>query len=196
MFFCNIWPKQTFLPLFLGSLIEPIGLGLLTVALKKGSVGFIQGMLAVSGVGTGLRLMPGTLHAVGVRPKRIAQSLSIMSFAIPFGGTLGLAIMGSVFNNKLAIGLAYQGRSNNATSSLDYINGFKSRGTSFRKREGKKCSCLGVLCNFSIHIAWWSLGFWAWECTHNKFKANRRSWKSWEERSSGGRGCKKQERDY
>lgn len=44
--------------------------------------------------------MPGTLHAVGVNPLRIAQSLSIMSFALPFGGTLGLAIMGSVFNNK------------------------------------------------------------------------------------------------
>ncbi|KAK6532091.1 hypothetical protein TWF694_003253 [Orbilia ellipsospora] len=106
MFICNVYPKQTWLPLFFGSWIEPIGLGLLTYALRTRNVAMVNGFLALSGVGTGIRFMPGTLHAVGMEPKRIARVVSLMGFVLPLGGTLGLTMMGSVFNNKLSEGFA------------------------------------------------------------------------------------------
>lgn len=106
MFICNVYPKQTWMPLFLGSWIEPIGLALLTYALTKRNVVLVNIFLALSGVGTGIRFMPGTLHAVGIEPTRIAPVISLMSFVVPLGGTLGLSIMGSVFNNKMASGFA------------------------------------------------------------------------------------------
>lgn len=46
--------------------------------------------------------MPGTLHISGVWPEKIAPAMSLMRFALPFGGTLSLTIMGAVFNNKLS----------------------------------------------------------------------------------------------
>lgn len=59
-------------------------------------------MMAVAGAGTGMRFMPATLHVAGIWPDRIAPAMSIMRFSLPFGGTLALTIMGSVFNNKMA----------------------------------------------------------------------------------------------
>ena len=102
MFICNIWPKQTFWPLFLGSTLEPLGVGMLTWALSNGKITVVDGMLGFAGVGTGLRMMPGLLHAVALRSRFKARSLAVMSFALEFGGTIGIAIMGSVFNNKLS----------------------------------------------------------------------------------------------
>jgi hypothetical protein len=59
-------------------------------------------MMVLAGAGTGLRLMPVNLHTAGVWPEKIAPAMSLMRFALPFGGTLGLTIMGSVFNNRLS----------------------------------------------------------------------------------------------
>ncbi|EPS36487.1 hypothetical protein H072_9999 [Dactylellina haptotyla CBS 200.50] len=106
IFICNVYPKQTWLPMFLGSWIEPLGLGLLAYALTIRNVAMVNGFLALSGVGTGIRFMPGTLHAVGMEPKRIARVVSLMGFVLPLGGTLGLTMMGSVFNNELAKGFS------------------------------------------------------------------------------------------
>lgn len=58
--------------------------------------------MVVAGAGTGIRFMPCTLHVSGIWAEKIAPAMSVMRFALPFGGTLGLTIMGSVFNNKLA----------------------------------------------------------------------------------------------
>jgi hypothetical protein len=102
MFLCNIWPKATFWPLFFGSTLEPLGVGMLTWALSNGRIRVVDGMLGFAGVGTGLRFMPGMLHAVGLRSRFKARGLATMSFASVFGGTVGIAIMGSVFNNKLS----------------------------------------------------------------------------------------------
>lgn len=102
MFLCNRWPKETFWPLFFGSTLEPVGIGMLTWALSRGRVGVVDGMLGFAGIGTGLRLMPGLLHAVGLRSRFKARGLAVMSFTQVFGGTVGIAIMGSVFNNKLS----------------------------------------------------------------------------------------------
>lgn len=99
---CNFWPRGTFLPLFLGSTIEAVGLGLLAWAMSTGHVASIYGMVAFSGVGTGLRFMPGTLHAVGFFPENIASIVSFMGIAMPFGGAVALTIMTTVYNNLAA----------------------------------------------------------------------------------------------
>lgn len=78
--------------------------------------------------------MPGTLHVSGIWAEKIAPAMSVMRFALPFGGTLALTIMGSVFGNKFAdaaagaLGGAVDvkaggggGRGGIDTQSLDYI---------------------------------------------------------------------------
>ena len=65
MMFCNFWPRQTFLPLFLGSVTEATGISVLAWALHQGHPTTIAFMMAFTGAGTGLRFMPGTLHGVG-----------------------------------------------------------------------------------------------------------------------------------
>ncbi|OJD18915.1 hypothetical protein AJ78_01101 [Emergomyces pasteurianus Ep9510] len=102
MFACNVWPAQTFAPLSAGTLVETLGVGLLTWAVTTRNIPVINGMMAVAGAGTGLRFMPSSLHVAGIWPDKIAPAMSIMRFCLPFGGTLALAIMGSVFNNKMA----------------------------------------------------------------------------------------------
>lgn len=99
MFFGNVWPRGTYLPLFLGSTIEAVGIGLLAWALSTGRVACIYGMVAFSGVGTGLRFMPGTLHAVGFFPDSVASIVSLMGVATPFGGAVALTVMSTVYNN-------------------------------------------------------------------------------------------------
>jgi hypothetical protein len=102
MFLCNIWPKATFWPLLFGSTLEPLGMGMLAWALSRGRINVVDGMLGFAGVGTGLRIMPGMLHVVGLRSRFKARGLATMSFTYVFGGTVGIAIMASVFNNKLS----------------------------------------------------------------------------------------------
>lgn len=102
--FCNAWPRNTFLPLFLGSTLEAVGIGLLAWSLWTGHVASIYGMVAFSGVGTGLRFMPGTLHAVGFFPDSIASIVSLMGIAMPFGGAVALTIMSTVYNNLQTMG--------------------------------------------------------------------------------------------
>lgn len=102
MFFCNVWPRSTFLPLLLGSALEAVGIGLLAWAMLTGHVASIYGMVALSGVGTGLRFMPGTLHAVGFFPDSIASIVSLMGIATPFGGAVALTVMTTVYNNLAA----------------------------------------------------------------------------------------------
>ncbi|KAL3461957.1 major facilitator superfamily domain-containing protein [Aspergillus heterothallicus] len=101
MFLCNITPAQTFYPLTLGTLLETLGLALVTWGISSKQTSIINGMMVLAGAGTGIRMMPANLHAAGIWPDRLAAALSLMRFALPFGGTVGITIMGSVFNNKL-----------------------------------------------------------------------------------------------
>ncbi|KAL7624342.1 hypothetical protein AAE478_005904 [Parahypoxylon ruwenzoriense] len=100
---CNVWPRQTFLPLFLGSVIEAVGVGMMAWALYFEHTATIYGMMALTGAGTGLRFMPGSLHAVGFFPEYISTVISVMGVATTFGGTLALTIMSTVFNNTSGI---------------------------------------------------------------------------------------------
>lgn len=47
---------------------------------------------------------PASLHVIGFFPEHIATVVSLMAVALPFGGTLALTIMATVFNNTSGIG--------------------------------------------------------------------------------------------
>jgi len=128
MYMCNVFPRQTFFPLWVGSILEGAGFAVLAWATKERKSVLVNVMMGVSGAGTGMRMMPGTLHAAGVWPKRKAAVISLMDFSIPFGGTLAITIMSSVFYNKFNNGInsTVTGNgdigSHNSTSSINAIN--------------------------------------------------------------------------
>ncbi|XP_014550979.1 hypothetical protein COCVIDRAFT_42618 [Bipolaris victoriae FI3] len=103
---CNVWPGQTFFPLFIGSVVEAVGLALLTYSVSIRYTTLVSVFLAVAGVGTGLRFMPVALHAAGVWSTRVPSMQSLLSFMLPLGETVGISMMGSVFSNKLSTFLA------------------------------------------------------------------------------------------
>lgn len=116
VFMCNVYPRQTFTPLFLGSIIEAVGITVLAWALNDGHTAAIFGMMALSGAGTGMRFMPGSLHGIGFFPNNIASVIALTSFAVPLGGTLAMTVMDTVFNNKMG-GLGPASSSNSTSSS-------------------------------------------------------------------------------
>ena len=101
MYLCNRQPRQTFFPLLVGSIVEGVGLALLTYSVSIRHQTNVKVFLAVSGAGTGLRFMPVVLHAAGTWSSRIPSMQSLLSFMLPLGETLGISMMGSVFSNKL-----------------------------------------------------------------------------------------------
>ncbi|KAM6511675.1 hypothetical protein FALCPG4_016676 [Fusarium falciforme] len=101
---CNYSPRQTWHPIMLGAVIEAIGLGVLAWALWKEHDPTVYGMMVLTGVGIGIRLMPVPLHGMAYFPKRIAAVISLMEVSDPFGGTLGLTIMTTVLNNVAGVG--------------------------------------------------------------------------------------------
>ena len=102
MYLCNVFPRKTFPPLFLGHLALPISLAVLISALDSRNVPLVSGMMALSGFGNGLTFMPVTLHAIAKHPDNLAVIVGAIQFFEPFGGTVAMAVMGSVLNNKLA----------------------------------------------------------------------------------------------
>lgn len=119
---CNTWPAQTFFVLVAGTIQETIGIAILTWAMHSSNNSVVKGIMVLAGSGTACRFMPLSLHIAGVWPKKLAPAMSLMRFAQPFGGTLALTIMGSVFNNKFSVA-ANNGVNINIhdTSSLDSI---------------------------------------------------------------------------
>jgi hypothetical protein len=99
---CNRWPRQTFSPLLIGSIIEGVGLALLTYSISIRHTTMVKVFLAIAGAGTGLRFMPIALHAAGIWSTLIPSMQSLLSFMVPLGETVGIAMMGSVFSNKLS----------------------------------------------------------------------------------------------
>ncbi|KAJ4352889.1 hypothetical protein N0V95_003864 [Ascochyta clinopodiicola] len=101
MYLCNVRPAQTFLPLFVGSIVEGVGLAVLTYAVSVRHGSLVSIFLAISGAGTGLRFMPVVLHAAGIWSTRVPAMQSLLSFMLPLGETIGISMMGAVFSNKL-----------------------------------------------------------------------------------------------
>ncbi|ELQ41482.1 hypothetical protein OOU_Y34scaffold00276g7 [Pyricularia oryzae Y34] len=104
MFLCNRYPRNTFVPTMFGSIVEAVGVGMLAWALYHEDTPTIYGMMALTGVGTGVRFLSVQLHVIGVFRNSIATVVSLMAVTLPFGGTLGLTIMTTVFNNESGIG--------------------------------------------------------------------------------------------
>jgi hypothetical protein len=130
MFLCNKWPRQTFFPLLWGSIVEGVGLALLTYSISIRNQTMVKAFLAVAGAGTGLRFMPVVLHAAGVWSTRIPSMQSLLSFMLPLGETIGISMMGAVFSNKLSMSLSDIARRtpnlnlpSSALPSLKILNG-------------------------------------------------------------------------
>ncbi|KAL4875869.1 major facilitator superfamily domain-containing protein [Aspergillus karnatakaensis] len=143
VYLCNNPPAQTFFPLTLGTVAETIGLALVTWGIRTQQTNIINGMMVLAGAGTGIRMMPANLHAAGVWPDRLAAALSLNRFALPFGGTIGITIMGSVFNNKLSGymgsggGVSAQDLGHGGAESLDYINSLPASVQEEIRRRGR-----------------------------------------------------------
>jgi MFS family permease len=102
MFVCNVYPRQTFWPLLSGTVIETAGIAVLAYGVKARDQTLVNVMMAIAGAGTGMRFMPSSLHLSGMFRPRLAPVYSLLRFALPFGGTLALTIMGSVFQNQMS----------------------------------------------------------------------------------------------
>ncbi|KAG9776319.1 hypothetical protein KCU88_g4911, partial [Aureobasidium melanogenum] len=102
VYVCNVRPRQTFWPLLVGTVIETAGISTLAYAVKSRNATLVNVMMVVAGAGTGLRFMPSNLHLAGMFRDRLAPVYSLLRFSMPFGGTLALTIMGSVFQNQMS----------------------------------------------------------------------------------------------
>ncbi|KAL1835367.1 hypothetical protein VTK73DRAFT_5704 [Phialemonium thermophilum] len=100
MFTTNVWPRQTLPPLLLGAVTSAVGITVLAYAIDRENTPLLYGMMALTGHGVGLRMNPGSLHGLAYFPKLTAQVSFLVSFAMPFGGTVALTLMSTVFNNK------------------------------------------------------------------------------------------------
>lgn len=116
---CTWKPRQTFWPLFLGTLVETGAMAALAAAVKMRNATFVNVMMGVAGAGTGVRFMPFNLHLAGMFRDQLAPVFSLLRFAMPFGGTLALTIMGSVFQNEMS---AYFG-SSDVRSQMGGVSG-------------------------------------------------------------------------
>jgi MFS family permease len=104
MFSSNVWPRQTIPALLLGSLTSSVGITVLAWAVHVGKTSVIYGMMALVGHGVGIRMNPASLHGLAYFPTMTAQISCLVSFAVPFGGLVGLTIMSTVFTNKSGSG--------------------------------------------------------------------------------------------
>ncbi|KFZ19197.1 hypothetical protein V502_03789 [Pseudogymnoascus sp. VKM F-4520 (FW-2644)] len=98
---CNYWPGQTFWALFMGTIFQTAGIAALGAAVNLRDETFVAVMMALTGAGTGAIFMPSNLHLAGMFREHLAPAYSLMRFSLPFGGTIALAIMNSVFQNRL-----------------------------------------------------------------------------------------------
>jgi hypothetical protein len=150
MFACNKFPLQTFFPLLLGTIIEPLGITLLTIALNGNNLSVVYGMLALTGVGTGLRFMPGTLHGIAYFPDQIASIVSMMSLTTSLGGTIATTLMLNIFNNTLRTsGISFTGAD---SSSFDAIAGMSAQQQDFLREKART----------GIVLAFYALSAFCW----------------------------------
>ncbi|KAJ5725110.1 Major facilitator superfamily domain general substrate transporter [Penicillium malachiteum] len=103
MFACNFWPRQTLPILLVGSIATAVGITVLASAVHKSQTDLIYGMMALVGFGVGSRMNPASLHGLAFFPTMTAQVTSLVAFALPFGGLVGLTIMSTVFENKSGV---------------------------------------------------------------------------------------------
>ncbi|KAK2616999.1 hypothetical protein QQS21_000088 [Conoideocrella luteorostrata] len=103
VFSSNIWPRQTLPPLVFGATTTAVGITVLAWAINTSNANVVYGMMALIGQGVMIRMNPGSLHCLAYFPSMTARIACLSSFAIPFGGLVGLTIMSTVFNNKSGV---------------------------------------------------------------------------------------------
>lgn len=94
---------MTFPSVLLGTVVEAIGIGLLAWGIYVERNPVVFGMMALVGCGSGMRFMASPLHGIGLFRNFRASVIALMAVAVPFGGTIGLTIMSTVFNNTSGI---------------------------------------------------------------------------------------------
>ncbi|KAK0710480.1 major facilitator superfamily domain-containing protein [Apiosordaria backusii] len=93
MFWINVWPRQTFPALLLGTITTAVAISVLPYACWTEKTSLIYGMMALAGYGVGTNTNPGSLHGLAYFPQMTAAITCIVTFAVPFGGTIALTIM-------------------------------------------------------------------------------------------------------
>ncbi|KAK0713185.1 major facilitator superfamily domain-containing protein [Lasiosphaeria miniovina] len=102
IFFTNKWPRQTLPSLLLGAVASAVGITVIAVEIGTAQprTAVLYAMMAIVGVGVGIRFNPGALHGLAYFPTMTAQISCLVSFAFPFGGTITLTLMSTVLNNR------------------------------------------------------------------------------------------------
>lgn len=100
MFFINVWPRQTMPVLLFGGISSAVGITVLSYACSTDNTPLIYGMMALTGYGVGTNTNPGSLHGLAFFPSMTAAITCIVTFAVPFGGTVALTLISTVFNNR------------------------------------------------------------------------------------------------
>ncbi|KAK3376576.1 major facilitator superfamily domain-containing protein [Lasiosphaeria ovina] len=102
IFFTNKWPRQTLPSLLLGAVASAVGITVIAVEIGTAQprTPVLYAMMAIAGVGVGIRFNPGALHGLAYFPTMTAQISCLVSFAFPFGGTITLTLMSTVLNNR------------------------------------------------------------------------------------------------
>lgn len=103
MFWINVWPRQTLPAFLLGTVTSAVAISVLPYACWTEKTSVVYGMMALAGFGVGTNTNPGSLHGLAYFPHMTAAITCIVTFAVPFGGTIALTIMSTVFNNRSGI---------------------------------------------------------------------------------------------
>ncbi|KAK6612251.1 MFS-type transporter C16A3.17c 1 [Botrytis cinerea] len=147
--------------------IPGLAVGVYLAISLLGHLPTIYGMLALTGVGTGIRLMPGTLHAIGHYPTQIAPLVSMMSLSSSLGGTLALTIMLNIFNNHLSSsGISVSGTTTASFSGIatlesaeqDYVRKMAKEGIVLAFYAISAFLWLGVGASAALGNAWIAKG--------------------------------------
>jgi hypothetical protein len=103
MFFLNVRPRQTFPILLFSTTCAAVGITVMAYACHANDSNLIYGMMALTGFGVGLTMSPASLHGLAYFPAMTAPLICLSAFAFPFGGSLTLTIMSTVFNNRSGV---------------------------------------------------------------------------------------------
>jgi len=154
---CNVILRRTWYPLFLGTICEPLGITLLALAMRQGNLPWMYGMLGLTGFGTGIRFMPGTLHGIGYHRSKISSIVSLMALSQAFGGTIATTFMLNIFNEYLSrrgVSLKTSSSSSSSSSSLDALRNMGPEKAAYFKETARE----GIVLAFFALTAFLWLG--------------------------------------
>ncbi|CAP62043.1 LOW QUALITY PROTEIN: uncharacterized protein PODANS_5_740 [Podospora anserina S mat+] len=104
MFWINVWPRQTLPAFLLGTVTSAVAISVLPYACWTEKTSVVYGMMALAGFGVGTNTNPGSLHGLAYFPHMTAAITCIVTFAVPFGGTIALTIMSTEGSHEVVHG--------------------------------------------------------------------------------------------